>query len=98
LGTLPWMTHDPPQTESDLRAEALRSLKKKRDFRSHVVVYALVNLLLIVIWLVTGAGFFWPIFPLVGWGIAVAFNAWDVYGRRPITEDEIRREEDRLRG
>jgi hypothetical protein len=27
----------------------------------------------------------------------VAANAWDVYGRKPITEDEIRREAERLR-
>jgi hypothetical protein len=33
----------------------------------------------------------------VGWGIAVAFNAWDVYGRGPITEDQIRQEQERLR-
>jgi 2TM domain len=42
--------------------------------------------------------FFWPVFPILGWGIGVAANAWDVYGRKPITEDEIRREADRLRG
>lgn len=54
--------------------------------------------MLVVIWAVTDAGFFWPIFPIIGWGIGVAANAWDVYGRRPITEDQIRREVDRLRG
>jgi 2TM domain len=47
---------------------------------------------------VTSGEFFWPIFPLPGWGIGVVANAWDVYGRRPISEDEIRRETDRLRG
>jgi hypothetical protein len=91
------MSHDVARTESDLREEAIRSLRRKRDFRSHVIAYVLVNSLLVVIWLVTGAGFFWPIFPIAGWGIGVAFNAWDAYGRRPITEDEIRREQDRLR-
>jgi hypothetical protein len=28
----------------------------------------------------------------------VVANGWDVYGRRPITEDEIRQEADQLRG
>jgi hypothetical protein len=28
--------------------------------------------------------------------VGVIINAWDVYLRRPITEDEIRRETDRL--
>ena len=91
------MAHDVAPTDSALREEAIRSLRKKRDFRSHVIAYVLVNTLLVVIWLVTGAGFFWPIFPIAGWGIGVAFNAWDVYGRRPITEEEIAREQDRLR-
>ena len=91
------MSHDVTTTESDLREAAVRSLRKKRDLRTHLVVYVLVNAMLVVIWAVTGAGFFWPVFPIVGWGIAVAFNAWDVYGRRPIAEEDIRREQDRLR-
>jgi 2TM domain-containing protein len=86
------------QTEDDLREQAIQRLKKKRDFRSHVFIYVAVNAMLVVIWAVTGSGFFWPIFPIIGWGIAVAANAWDVYGRKPITENEIRREADRLRG
>jgi hypothetical protein len=86
------------QSEDDLREQAIQRLKKKRDFRSHVFIYVAVNAMLVVIWAVTGSGFFWPIFPIIGWGIAVAGNAWDVYGRKPITEDEIRREADRLRG
>ena len=91
------MTQGQPPNDSDLRDQALRRLKKKRDFRTHLLTYVLVNALLVVIWAVTSAGFFWPVFPIMGWGIAVAFNAWDVYGRRPITEDEIRQEQERLK-
>ena len=91
------MTHQEPGTEHSVREEAIRSLRKKRDFRSHVVAYILVNSLLVAIWAVTGADYFWPIFPIAGWGIGLAFNAWDVYGRRPITEDQIHEEERRLR-
>lgn len=91
------MSQDVATTETDLRGQAIRSLHKKRDFRTHLLAYVLVNAMLIVIWAVTGASFFWPIFPIVGWGIRVIFNAWDVYGRRPITEEEIAREQDRLR-
>jgi hypothetical protein len=39
----------------------------------------------------------WPVFVTLGWGIGVAFHAWDVYGPRPITEDEIEPEEMFLR-
>ena len=40
----------------------------------------------------------WIIYPLVGFGLAVAIDAWKTYRRRPIAESEIRREMDRLRG
>ncbi len=87
-----------PRTEQELREQAIGRLKKKRDFRAHVFIYVAVNAMLVVIWAVTGSGFFWPIFPILGWGVGVAANAWDVYGRKPISEDEIRRETERLKG
>jgi hypothetical protein len=86
-----------PDSEQELRKLAVSRLKKKRDFSTHVVIYVIVNAMLVGIWAVTGAGFFWPIFPLLGWGIGVGANAWDVYGRKPITEDEVQRETERLR-
>ena len=90
-------TPEPPRTDDELRAAAVRSVKKKQDFRGHLVVYVLVNAMLVGIWAVTGAGFFWPIFPILGWGIGVAMNAWDVYGRRPASEEQIQQEIERLR-
>jgi 2TM domain len=86
-----------PDSEQELRKLAVSRLKKKRDFSTHVVVYVIVNAMLVGVWAVTGAGFFWPIFPILGWGIGVGANAWDVYGRKPITEDEVQRETERLR-
>ena len=87
----------PPQPDDALRDQALTRLRKKRDFGMHALVYVLVNGFLVVIWAVACGDFFWPIFPIAGWGIGLAANAWDVYGRRPISEAEIRREMDRLR-
>ena len=87
-------------TEGDLRKQAVDRLKKKQDFKVHLLVYLLVNAFLVVIWAVSrdDGDLFWPIFVIVGWGIGVVANAWDVYGRRPITEEQIQREQDRLRG
>ena len=84
------------QTETDVRDRALGRLKKKSDFKAHVIVYVLVNALLVTIWAMTGAHFFWPIFPIVGWGIGVLMNAWDVYRKAP-SEEQIRREIERIR-
>jgi hypothetical protein len=33
-----------------------------------------------------------------GWGIGLIMNAYDVYGREPIREEQIQREIERLRG
>jgi hypothetical protein len=83
--------------KQDLRDRAIARLKQKRDFGAHLLAYLLVNAFLIAIWAATEAGFFWPVFPLFGWGIGVAFNAWEVYWRKPPSEDRIRQEMARLR-
>jgi hypothetical protein len=57
-----------------------------------------VNAVLVAIWAVTSdGGFFWPMFPILGWGIGVAANAWDVYFKPPISEADIDREAERLK-
>src|SRR5690606_36390810 len=41
------------------------------DFRGHLTVYCLVIGMLIGIWLLGGAGHFWPFYPAAGWGIGL---------------------------
>jgi hypothetical protein len=80
-----------------LRARAEKRLEARRGLGAHALAYVLVNGFLVVIWALNGVGdFFWPIFPLLGWGIGLAFNAWDVLFPGP-SEDRIRAEMDRLR-
>jgi 2TM domain len=75
------------------RDRAIAQLKKRRDFRSHLLVYVLVNAFLVAIWAVTSDhGFFWPMFVIGAWGIGVVMNAWDVYWRQDITEADIQQE------
>ena len=92
------MTVTTPASESDLRAAAIQRLKKKQDFRAHLLVYVLVNAFLWAIWVLTDPGGHpWPVYPMAGWGIGVVANAWDVYARRPISEEDVERELRRLR-
>jgi hypothetical protein len=39
--------------------------------RPELAAFVAVNLMLIVIWAATGAGYFWPIWPLLGWGLGL---------------------------
>lgn len=85
-----------PRPDDEIRERAIARLKAKGEFKVHLLAYVLVNGFLVVIWAVTSAGFFWPIFPIIGWGIGIVFHAWDVYRGEP-SEDQIRREIDRMR-
>ncbi len=90
---------DEEATELSAREQAVDRLKKKRDFRGHVLIYVLVNAFLVAIWAITNpGGFFWPVFIIGGWGIGVVMNAWDVFWRKDISEQDIRREEGRMAG
>ncbi|MGD9701157.1 MAG: 2TM domain-containing protein [Acidimicrobiia bacterium] len=83
---------EPTVTESTARSErevARKRIEDRRDFSSHVVAYVVVNAFLIAIWAFTGAGYFWPMWVLGGWGVGLVLHAWEVFLRRPITEDDI---------
>ena len=59
---------------ADLPAPASPQIKVPGAFmsrRADFVPFVLVNLMLIVIWAATGAGYFWPIWPLLGWGLGL---------------------------
>src|SRR5436305_13452624 len=84
-------------TEEDgLRQQAVDRIKKRRDLKSHAVTYVVVNIALWAVWGViaasSGTRFPWPAFVTVFWGMGLATNAWEVYGRRPLSEDEVQRE------
>ena len=92
-------TTDIPTTAGeDLREEAVERLKKRRDFHAHLLVYLLFNGVVLAIWALTGSGFPWPLIIMGFWGVGLIMNAYDVYGRKPIREEEIQREIERLRG
>jgi hypothetical protein len=65
--------------------------------RTHALVFVLVNAGIVGIWAITDSGgFFWPVFPMVFWGIGLVMNAWDVYFSSDISEQEIDHEISRM--
>lgn len=98
--TTEYKVYEPTNTDStkdELHRRAVRRLQAKAGFWTHLAVYLAVNAFLVTIWFFTGTGFFWPIFPIAGWGIGVVANAWDAFGREPITEERIQREMEHMR-
>lgn len=88
------MITDPTST----REAAVKRLTSRRDFATHLVTYLVFNAALVFVWYVTGQGYFWPGWVLGVWGAGLLIHAWDAWGRRPISEDDIRREMERQRG
>lgn len=79
----------------DKREAAVKRLKARRGFTTHAAIYLIVNVLLVALWFFSGLHYFWPIWPIVGWGIGIAIHGWTIYFQKPISEDDIRREMER---
>lgn len=82
------------------REQALERIEERAAFRWHLLSYVLVMLLLNGIWLATigPGGFYWPIFPMMGWGMGLAFHGAGLYFDREPSEEEITAEVERRRG
>ena len=73
------------KTEAEL-AELTRDLPEKRPrqrrqiaprvrMTPEVRAYVNVMVLLVVIWALTGAGYFWPVWPALGWGAGLLMGS-----------------------
>ncbi len=50
--------------------------RQRRELREHVFAYFIVNALLVAINLFTSGKLTWAVWPILGWGIGLAFHAW----------------------
>jgi hypothetical protein len=74
------------------RVAAVRRLKVRRGFRMHLGAYVITIATLVAIWAMGSRAGFWPAWPLIFWGAAVAFHGWWAYFGNPVSERAIRRE------
>jgi hypothetical protein len=81
---------------TDERAEARRRVLAKREFVSHLVAYVVINAFLVTVWALSGAGYFWPVWVLAGWGIGLVLHGWETFLRHPVTEADVDAELRRL--
>ena len=91
------MAHDIVDHESEEWVQARKRVTDRRDFGSHLVSYVTVNATLILVWALTGAGYFWPAWVLGPWGIGLVLHAWEAFVRRPITDADVEAELQRHR-
>ena len=53
------------------REREARQILKRRAFYLHLAVYVAVQVTLVGIWALAGAGYPWFLFPIMGWGIGL---------------------------
>jgi hypothetical protein len=66
---------------SDARADERAHCR--RDALLLTMTGPVVTALLVAVWAVAGAGYFWPIWPLLGMSIAVVVALWRAFGPLP---------------
>jgi len=67
-------------SEEQIYEEARLRVKAKKDFYGHFTAWAIVNVILIVVWALTDLGGYpWFLWPLCIWGIFVFVNYLRVF-------------------
>src|SRR3954454_24220388 len=92
MSELAALTADLPKPPGPPRPRRRSALET--SVRIHLTTYLLVNLMLIGIWAAAGGGYFWPIWPILGWGIGVGCHAAPLLatrGRRAPSNPSLRR-------
>ena len=59
--------------------KAKKRVEEIKGFYSHLIVYAAVNVVLVIINLVTSPGVLWFYWPMLGWGIGLFFHGMGVF-------------------
>ncbi len=69
------------KTVNSSYVRARKRVDKLKDFYGSLIAYVIVIPFLIFINLNTYRGFHWFWFPMLGWGVGLAFQAYEVYGK-----------------
>ena len=65
------------------REQGAERAQARRDALALTFAGPLVTAVLLVVWAATGAGYFWPLWPLLGMSIALLVAIYRAYGPAP---------------
>lgn len=87
-------------TIENQKALARSRAEAKYLFYKHLGVFVVINLMLFVINITTSPNYIWAVWPLFGWGVAIALHALQVFafgGRNAVldrmTEMEMQKDD-----
>lgn len=73
------------ETNQERDERLWRIAKARAGFRNHLMTYLIINGALWIIWLLTGAegDVPWPLWPMFGWGLGLAFQYYNAFHKDP---------------
>jgi hypothetical protein len=76
------MASDPLEDKNlqKIEKQARKRVRELKEFYTHLGIYVVVNVFLAVLSLLTSPGYFWAIWPILGWGIGLFSHAVAVFG------------------
>jgi hypothetical protein len=96
------------EIEIQIRKRIKHRIEQRNEFVGHAVSFAVVNIVLWLIWIGSGASFSggipWPAYVTFFWGLGLFMHGWEVYQgsgsvqarRERMIQDEIAMEKERL--
>jgi hypothetical protein len=88
----PFSPSNGDRTPASERDAARKHLQAKRWLKELLVAFVLVNAVLILVWGLTGRGYFWPGWVMGIWAAGLVLQAWITYVRHPITNADVSKE------
>lgn len=79
-------------TDDSARQQAIQRLHQRRGFTNYVIGAVVVSLFMVLIWALSGRGYFWPIWVMGAFLISGIFYGVNQLMNKPLTEDQIQRE------
>jgi hypothetical protein len=85
-------------SDEEIYEEAKKRVKSKKDFYRNLGSWAVVNVVLVVIWALSGGGHPWFLWPLGIWGVFVLSHFLRVFvWERRSDRNAIEREAEKMR-
>ena len=81
----------PADLPPGMRPPGPRQAAAKAALLRTLVWFGTVSLMLIAVWALSGRDYFWPAWPILGFAIAVIWQAFAVWGPRPDDDHDRRR-------
>lgn len=76
-------------------ARARQNIRERRRLQDSLLTFGAVGAFLVVIWVASGAGYFWPGWVMAAFGLVLVLR-YAKNQRGPVSQEEVEREVDRL--